>query len=79
MNGSREGRTGIHFGNGMGVGSDKDWDRDGVRAGQGTGTRDAAGNGTGMRLRSAGVALRVVRELVATFTAALEVVAAVAG
>lgn len=79
MNGNRESRTGIHFGNGLGFGSDKDWDREGVRAGQGTGTRDAAGNGTGMRLRSAGVALRVVMGLVATFTVALEVVAAAAG
>lgn len=63
----------------MGFGSDKHWDRDRVRAGQGTGTRDAAGNGAEMRLRSAGVALRVVMGLVATFTVALEVVAAVAG
>lgn len=39
---------------------------------------DAAGNETGMPLLSTGVALRVVTGLVATFTVALEVVAAVA-
>lgn len=62
------------------------WEWDGIRIqtkiGIGTGLgqgMDAAGNGTGMPLRSAGVALRVVMGLVATLTVALEVVAAVAG
>lgn len=76
-NGSRGGRIRVHFRNGIRI-QTKIGIRTGLGKGRGQGM-DAAGNETGMPLLSTGVALRMVTGLVATFTVALEVVAAVAG